>query len=162
MPPKKNADDEIDLHESDEEEVVESEEEEEQGEDEEVDNDDAVVNDEDELEFYVNADDEPIEHDTQMTKHFKVVDPEERVTSDRLSLFECARMIGEYAKHLDNGAQTTSDIQNCTSSLEIAYRDLLAKKIPMAVIRHVGQNKVEVWKLKEMILPDLPPLSYFM
>lgn len=98
----------------------------------------------------------------ELVKNRKVVDPMRRETSDRLSLYECARVLGDRARHIDNKARPNVDTKNCTGSLEIAYMELMQKRIPMAVIRKVGLGQVEIWRVKEMIIPKLPPIEYFM
>lgn len=98
----------------------------------------------------------------EIIRNMTVIPTQDRTTSERLSIFECARGLGDRARHIDNGARPYIDITNCTSSLEIAYMELQQKRIPMAVIRRVGQNKVEIWRFKEMTLPKLPPKEWFM
>lgn len=100
----------------------------------------------------------------ELIRNMQVVAPEDRTTSERLSIFECARILGERARHIDNRARPYIDTKNYTSSLEIAYNELLQKRIPMAVVRNVGQNKVEVWRVREKhtIIPKLPPQEWFM
>ena len=97
----------------------------------------------------------------ELIRNMTVVKPEDRTTSERLSNFECARILGDRARHIDNGARPYIDTTNFTSSLEIAYAELMQKKIPMAIIRHIGNNSVEIWRLRDMLLPKLPPASHF-
>jgi DNA-directed RNA polymerase I, II, and III subunit RPABC2 len=97
----------------------------------------------------------------EIIRNYMVIKPENRTTSERLSNFECARVLGERARHIDNGATPYIDTSNFTSSLEIAYTELVQKRIPMAVIRYVGHNSVEIWRLRDMIIPKLPPSGFF-
>lgn len=116
-----------------------------------------------EIIFYEDEDmdDETILNESTLIKHCIVVAPNERKTSERCSIFETGRIIGDRARHIDNKAPVYIDATNCASSLEIAYLEFVAKKIPVAVIRKIGRRKVEVWKLSEMIIPKLPPLDRF-
>lgn len=123
-----------------------------------------LVDEEDEEEEEEGAlvieDDEPVIE--KNTRTYTIVDPEDRETSSRLTRFECARIIGERAIHIDNGALIYVDIGNSSSSIDIAYRELMARVVPMAVIRDVGNEHVEIWKVREMSLPhDLPNLEKF-
>jgi hypothetical protein len=113
------------------------------------------------IEYLGAEDDNTSDEITKKTeKRYKIVSPDKRQTSRRLSKPECARILGDRIRHIDNGAKIyLEDYSNCKSSEEIGYLELLSKKIPMGVIRHVGQNKVEIWKLSEMLLPKLPPLE---
>lgn len=97
----------------------------------------------------------------ELVKNRYVIPPDERTTSERMSLFECGRVLGDRARHIDNKARPNVDTKNATSSLEIAYIELKQKRIPMAVIRKVGLGAVEIWRVKEMTLPKLPPIDYF-
>jgi hypothetical protein len=114
------------------------------------------------IEYLGAEDDTQLEDEPhkKIEKRFKIVSPDKRQTSRRLSKPECARILGDRIRHIDNGAKIyLEDYSTCKSSEEIGYLELLSKKIPMGVIRHVGQNKVEMWKLSEMLLPKLPPLE---
>lgn len=95
-------------------------------------------------------------------KIYKIITPNDRQSSDYLSKPECARLIGDRTRHIDNGAQPYIDITGMTSSMEIAYNELLQKKIPMGVIRHIGSGYVEIWHMWELNLPRLPPLEFFL
>jgi hypothetical protein len=95
-------------------------------------------------------------------KTYTFVPDDERRSSERLSLPECARLLGDRVRHIDNGAPVYIDITNMTSSQEIAYNELLQKRIPMGILRHIGLGYVERWYLREMILPRLPPVETFL
>lgn len=92
---------------------------------------------------------------------YTIVKPEDRISSERLSLFECARILGDRARHLDNGAPPYVDTTKLRSSLEIAYTELISKKIPMCIVRHRSATSVEIWRLREMTLPSIPSIDWF-
>jgi DNA-directed RNA polymerase subunit K/omega len=83
-----------------------------------------------------------------------MVKPINRTTSERLSLFEYARVLGERARHIDNGAMPYIDTVNMSSSEEIAYNEIIQKRLPMAVLRRMGSGMVELWEVKDMIIPQ--------
>lgn len=125
--------------------------------------------DDDEIEVdYDMGDDEEVGLDEidppkpELIKMRRVVAPLDRATSERMSLFEVSRVLGDRARHIDNKARPNVDTKNCTSSLEIAYMELMQKRIPFSIIRKVGKGWVEVWRCKEMTIPKLPPIEYFM
>ena len=108
-------------------------------------------------------DDEEIEPPVhEIIKTITVVAPDERRTSERLSIFECGAMIGNRSRHINNGATPLVDASAMTSSLEIAYHELIQKKIPMSTVRTVGKKRVEIWRLSEMVVPKLGPPEEFM
>jgi DNA-directed RNA polymerase subunit K/omega len=110
--------------------------------------------------------DEDDNKQTGMTRYYRILKGDDRGTTERLSTYEAGRVIGDRASHLDNGATAYIDTKNYTSSIEIAYDELIQRKLPMAILRHVGQGEdnvleVEKWKLKEMTLCSLPPREWF-
>lgn len=167
--PTKDNDDYVpDDSEGEEEEVVEAEWDPEYGEVEEK----KAVSEEEDVEHDIEQD---LEHDlgfedeeevepptTDLVRDYTIVAPEKRITSDRMSLFECTRILGDRSRHIDNGARPYIDISNYTSSLEIAYNELIQRRTPMSVVRHVGNNRVEIWRVREMTIPKLPPPDKFM
>jgi DNA-directed RNA polymerase subunit K/omega len=130
---------------------------------EEADDLDALADDDVGVVEYDDLDDQEDEAPSRdLIKTLKIVPAAERTTSERMSNFECARVLGERARHIDNNARPYIDVTNYTSSLEIAYNELLQKRIPMSVVRKVGGGRVEIWRVKEMIIPKLPPQEWFM
>jgi DNA-directed RNA polymerase subunit K/omega len=118
----------------------------------------------DELDMEVEEyddEEEEISRETKLVKNYTFVKPENRKTSDRLSIFEAGRVIGDRARHLENGASPYIDIKNYTSAIEIAYNELLERRIPFCIMRHVGMKCVEKWHLREMKLCKLPPIEFF-
>lgn len=117
-----------------------------------------------EASFEILMDDEPNAPAKQsdVVRRYIIVPPNERMTSERMTTYEVARVLGDYAVHVANGAPTFIDTKNYSSPIEIAYDSLVARKIPMCILRHVGVNEAgekiyENWKIKEMTLPQLPP-----
>lgn len=98
----------------------------------------------------------------QNERTLKFVPANERLTSERLTRAECAELIGQRWRHIDNGAPPYIDITNMTSTQEIAYNEFLQKKIPMGIIRTIGMGWVERWYLHECVLPRLPPVETFL
>lgn len=108
--------------------------------------------------------DDEEDDDTQVvknTKTIKFVPDNERTSSEILGSKECGRVLGDYAEILNKGAPPFIDTSNCTSSLEIAYLSLMQRKIPFCIIRYRNANEAERWRLKEMVLNDIPPLDWF-
>lgn len=129
---------------------------------------DAKEDDEDDFDvIWANdPDGEEDEKQISQTKFYKYVAPADRETSEYLTRYECARILGDRARHLDNGAPAYIDTKDSTSPLQIAYKELTQKRLPIAILRHVGhdakgQDLIEKWKLKEMTLPELPPAEWF-
>lgn len=125
-----------------------------------TDEDDAEGADGDDLDIVEDIDDEPVLQ--KNIKIYKFVAPDNRETSSRLTKYEFGRVLGERARHIDNGATIYVDIESDTTSIAIAYRELVSGVLPMAILRHVGNGMVEYWKLKEMTIPqDIPGIETF-
>lgn len=166
MPPKanKNEEDEIDDvdeileniedEENEEEELVETEEKNDEEEEDDTEYFEIAEYDEETV-----AETEPPKSELIRTK--KVIPANERCTSDTIGKYEMASIIGFRAKSLENGAKSYIDGKYCSSVLEIAILEAKAKKIPVAIIRKVGNNFVEVWRFSELKLCPIPPMSNF-
>lgn len=98
--------------------------------------------------------DEPLES----IRIVKIVNPLDRITSEMLTGKECGRIIGDRARLLDNGAVPyIKNPLDFASSLHIAREELIQKRIPFAIVRSIGNHRVEYWRLFEMSLPqDIP------
>lgn len=83
-----------------------------------------------------------------------------RQTSDFMTQMEFAKVWGNRSRDIDNGAQIYIDPSNYRSTMEIALHELKQGLVPMTIVRRVGVNKVEHWKVNELNLPKLPPLRW--
>jgi hypothetical protein len=97
--------------------------------------------------------------DTLKPRILRFVPQDQRATTERLFKTEFARIVGDRASHLDNGAPTyLADVSKNTSSIEIAYLEVMQRRCPFLIFRHVG-NMVEKWQLKEMTIGSVPSLE---
>ena len=83
----------------------------------------------------------------------KIVDPEDRRTSSKMTLFELAAVLGSRAEHLNAGAEPYVDITGLTETSEMALREIYEKKCPLSIRRDIGDGRVEIWHVNEMIIP---------
>lgn len=92
----------------------------------------------------------------------KVIDPEDRILSNMLNLYEFAAIVGIRAKHIENGDDYFADCKGCDTAIEIAEKEIALGRCPMIVERRAYRVDdtiyVEHWKLSELIL-DLTILS---
>ena len=111
--------------------------------------------DEEEVENIEESDDEDelINNNLELL----VVKPENHISSNIMTSYEFARVLGDRARHIENGAPPYIDTKNMTSSIEIAYNEILQKKNPMTIIRKIGNNKVEWRNVIDLLPPQLPP-----
>jgi DNA-directed RNA polymerase subunit K/omega len=128
----------------DEDEVDEDEEEDDEEEDDE-DDDDKLVK-----ELDNDEDEEIIMIDNKIMRESVRVPDDERITRKILSKYELARLLGTRVQQIISGAPVFVACINGKSPIQIALDELLAKRIPMEIIRQLPYFKYEVFKLDEL------------
>lgn len=81
-----------------------------------------------------------------------VVDPEHRMTSDRLTEFEVAEAIGIRAIQIAKEGKSYNGAIN-TDAKTLAERELLEGKSPLILVRRVGKKYIERWDINTMAKP---------
>ena len=74
--------------------------------------------------------------------------------SNIMTLYEYAKIIGERARLLESNAPPTIDVKGEIDPVKIAKKELLAKRLPLTIIRKLTNNSYEEWDPNTMILPD--------
>lgn len=98
-----------------------------------------------------NSDFEFTEDQQQIIKETEI---EERVTSNLMTKYEKAHILGVRAMQIAKNAPIFTDIGDLTDPLKIAIKELNEKKIPFIIKRRMPDGKCEKWKLNELLLPD--------
>jgi DNA-directed RNA polymerase subunit K/omega len=88
-----------------------------------------------------------------------VKNPEDRKTSNHMSLYEYASLIGIRGQMIENGDLVFVEIGDMTDSISIAKQELREKMHPLSVVREISRkgnvSVVEVWSANELIC-DFP------
>lgn len=89
-----------------------------------------------------------------------VVPPEERLTSNAMTLAEAARAIAIRAQQIATYPNVYTDIGGLTDPKDIAQKELLDRRSPLCLRRAVGRTPanetiVEEWSVREMSYPSL-------
>jgi len=79
----------------------------------------------------------------------------ERITTNRMTIYEKAYIIGVRASQLSGNAPPLVDIGNMTDCLEIATKELLERKLPFIVRRRLPDGSYEDWSIDELLIPDV-------
>lgn len=96
--------------------------------------------------------DDDIDTDTLITAdNINRIPDTERKTANILTKYERTRLISTRVVLLENGSAPLVDTTNLTSNLEIAEKELNERKIPLTVIRNVGNKKYEEYTIDELI-----------
>lgn len=124
------------------------------------------INDDNDANDDVNDDeenDEPTEEEMDRSKYINdmlsadmdsseitVVKPENRITSDYMTLYEHSKIIGTRAQHIANGAPIYTDITGLNNPLDIAKKELEERKCPLSIVRRISKDKIEIWSANEL------------
>ena len=82
------------------------------------------------------------------------VTPENRITSEIMTKFECAQVISVRAKQIENGGTCFTDTQELSDPIEMARKELFDKKCPLDVVRGITDKVFERWHVNEMVIPS--------
>jgi DNA-directed RNA polymerase I, II, and III subunit RPABC2 len=81
-----------------------------------------------------------------------IIDPMHK-TLPFLSRYEKARILGERAKQIDNGAKPFVEVdETMIDGYLIAYKEFEAKKIPFIIKRPLPNGVVEYWRLSDLVV----------
>ncbi|WVR07991.1 hypothetical protein IAU60_005034 [Kwoniella sp. DSM 27419] len=95
----------------------------------------------------------PAEGERQRTG--KAAKPNEvRVTTPYMTKYERARVLGTRALQISMNAPVLVPVEGETDPLEIALKELAAKKIPLVIRRYLPDNSFEDWKVEELIVQE--------
>lgn len=88
---------------------------------------------------------------SNLRKTITLVKPENRITSDFMSLYEYQQVVSVRAKHIENGAVIYCKLDKIPNNpLDIAIQEINEKKCPLAIIRHLNENIAEYWDVNEL------------
>ncbi|KAL7535851.1 hypothetical protein ACHAXR_006769 [Thalassiosira sp. AJA248-18] len=110
---------------------------------------------------YMNQDDGGAEPDMEIlnangsgTHHgfAKSGAPQERVTTQYLTKYERARVLGTRALQISMNAPVMVDLEGETDPLKIAMKELRERKIPIVIRRYLPDGSYEDWGIDELIV----------
>lgn len=82
----------------------------------------------------------------------RAVPKAERTTTPFMTKYERARVLGTRALQISMNAPVLVDIEGETDPLQIAMKELNAKKIPLVVRRYLPDGSYEDWSVDELII----------
>merc|ERR1711974_497511 len=83
-----------------------------------------------------------------------ITETEKRVTSNIMSKYEKAHILGIRAMQISKNSPIFTDIGDLTDPLKIAMKELREGRVPFIVRRSLPDGKVERWSCGELVLPD--------
>ncbi|EST08935.1 RNA polymerase, subunit omega/K/RPB6 [Kalmanozyma brasiliensis GHG001] len=78
----------------------------------------------------------------------------ERITTPYMTKYERARILGTRALQISMNAPVLVPTEGETDPLEIAMKELAAKKIPLVVRRYLPDGSYEDWTVSELIVSE--------
>ena len=102
------------------------------------------------------ADGEKIEliQDDNIEPQVKVVDRDKRITTPYMTKYERARVLGTRALQISMCAPIMVELENETDPLQIAMKELKARKIPLIIRRYLPDGTCEDWTIDELIIGE--------
>ncbi|CAJ0574343.1 unnamed protein product, partial [Mesorhabditis spiculigera] len=115
------------------------------------------------------ADDEPMDDIAEIEQENEDADGEnielleadkgiastDRVTTPFMTKYERARILGTRALQIAMGAPVMVEIESETDPLEIARKELKARKVPIIVRRYLPDGSFEDWSVDQLSITDL-------
>lgn len=80
------------------------------------------------------------------------IDPSQRITSPYMTKYERARVLGTRALQISMNAPVMVELEGETDPLQIAMKELKAKKIPIIIRRYLPDGSYEDWGIDELII----------
>ena len=84
----------------------------------------------------------------------KAVDKDKRITTPFMTKYERARVLGTRALQISMCAPIMVELENETDPLQIAMKELKARKIPLVIRRYLPDGSYEDWAIDELIIGD--------
>ena len=84
----------------------------------------------------------------------QAVPNEKRTTTPFMTKYERARVLGTRALQISMCAPIMVELENETDPLQIAMKELKARKIPLIIRRYLPDGSYEDWTIEELIIGD--------
>jgi DNA-directed RNA polymerases I, II, and III subunit RPABC2 len=84
----------------------------------------------------------------------QAVDKDKRITTPYMTKYERARVLGTRALQISMCAPIMVELENETDPLQIAMKELKARKIPLIIRRYLPDGSFEDWSIDELIIGE--------
>jgi DNA-directed RNA polymerase I, II, and III subunit RPABC2 len=84
----------------------------------------------------------------------QAVDKDKRITTPFMTKYERARVLGTRALQISMCAPIMVELENEIDPLQIAMKELKARKIPLIIRRYLPDGSYEDWSIDELIIGD--------
>lgn len=90
---------------------------------------------------------------TDYYRKIKTIAPDDRMTSNIMTLYEFSEIIGIRTLQIEKGSPIFTDVEDLFDAYDMAIKELFDRKCPLMVIRKTGMYEQEEWKANEMGFP---------
>ena len=97
----------------------------------------------------------PLDKKFVTSKTFTVVKPEDRITSDVMTLYEYTEVISIRAAQIQANAKTFTNVDLLDDPIKMAEKEIYDRKCPLSIKRNINENEVEIWEVNELAIPPL-------
>ena len=80
--------------------------------------------------------------------------PEDRITSNIMTIYEFSYVLAIRARHIDDGGPVYVDIEGLTTTRAMAMREIVQKKSPLSIMRKLSKNRAEIWAVNDLTIPS--------
>jgi DNA-directed RNA polymerase subunit K/omega len=94
------------------------------------------------------------EYKPKLVKEIVYIHPENRMTSERMTIFEYAEVISIRAKQIQHGAPCYTDVEKLTDPIRMAKKEIEDRRCPLDIVRMITDKIAERWHVNEMIMPN--------
>lgn len=94
------------------------------------------------------------EYKPKLVKEIVYIHPENRLTSERMTIFEYAEVISIRAKQIQHGAPCYTDVEKLTDPIRMAKKEIEDRRCPLDIVRMITDKIAERWHVNEMITPN--------
>tara|TARA_A100001015_G_scaffold195699_1_gene218216 strand:- start:1367 stop:1825 length:459 start_codon:yes stop_codon:yes gene_type:complete len=90
------------------------------------------------------------DYENILTIQNQIEDNSDKRTRDRITKYECTKLIGFRAQQLSLGMPSFIDTKNYNNVIDIAIAEYLENKIPYIIRRPLPDGKYEYWKVQDL------------
>jgi DNA-directed RNA polymerase I, II, and III subunit RPABC2 len=84
---------------------------------------------------------------------YKIVNPEDRITSNIMMLYEYTEILSIRSTQIQNGQQVYTNVDGLDDPVKMAEKEITDKRCPLSVRRYINNYEVEDWEVNEMTKP---------
>ena len=85
----------------------------------------------------------------------QAVPKDKRITTPFMTKYERARILGTRALQISMCAPVMVELEGETDPLQIALKELKARKIPIIIRRYLPDGSYEDWEINELVVQDM-------